>query len=135
MKSIFIKVLIAIPVIYLALFIGFWSSVTDTRPIISLIDMVRSDSSTEIIDFSYDEEKSYKPKPKPNKDRNPYYGDLHVHTKHSFDAYIFGITATPDDAYRYAKGDGIMHPMGYEMKLQEPLDFYELLIMVFLWVC
>ena len=96
MKSIFIKVLIAIPVIYLALFIGFWSSVTDTRPIISLIDMVRSDSSTEIIDFSYDEEKSYKPKPKPNKDRNPYYGDLHVHTKHSFDAYIFGITATPD---------------------------------------
>ena len=64
MKSIFIKVLIAIPVIYLALFIGFWSSVTDTRPIISLIDMVRSDSSTEIIDFSYDEEKSYKPKTK-----------------------------------------------------------------------
>jgi hypothetical protein len=33
-------------------------------------------------------------------------------------------TATPNDAYRYAKGDGIMHPMGYEMKLQEPLDFY-----------
>ena len=74
--------------------------------------MVRSDSSTEIIDFSYDEEKSYKPKPKPNKDRNPYYGDLHVHTKHSFDAYIFGITATPDDAYRYAKGDGSCIPWG-----------------------
>jgi len=36
--------------------------------------------------------------PKPNKDRNPYYGDLHVHTKYSFDAYVFGITASPDDA-------------------------------------
>ena len=34
------------------------------------------------------------------------------------------MTATPNDAYRYAKGEGIMHPMGYEMKLQEPLDFY-----------
>ena len=124
MKSIFIKLLIALPLIYLALFTGLWSSVSDTRPLISLIDMMRSDSATEIIDFSSDKEKSSKPKPKPNKDRNPYYGDLHVHTKHSFDAYIFGITATPNDAYRYAKGDGIMHPMGYEMKLQEPLDFY-----------
>ena len=38
-----------------------------------------------------------------NEDRNVYFGDLHVHTKHSFDAYIFGTTATPDDAYEYAK--------------------------------
>ena len=107
MKSIFIKLLIALPVIYLALFAGLWSSVTDSRPVLSILDMMRSDSATEIIDFSSDEEKSSKPKPKPNKDRNPYYGDLHVHTKHSFDAYIFGVTATPNDAYRYAKGDGI----------------------------
>jgi hypothetical protein len=70
-----------------------------------------------------------------SKDRNPYYGDLHVHTKHSFDAYIFGVTATPNDAYRYAKGEGIMHPMGYEMKLQEPLDFYSVTDHGFLWVC
>ena len=25
-----------------------------------------------------------------NRDRNAYFGDLHVHTKLSFDAYIFG---------------------------------------------
>ena len=46
------------------------------------------------------------------------------HTKYSFDAYVFGVTASPDDAYRYAKGEGIEHPLGYEMKLKEPLDFY-----------
>ena len=47
-----------------------------------------------------------------------------MHTKYSFDAYVFGVTASPDDAYRYAKGEAIMHPLGYEMKLREPLDFY-----------
>ena len=59
-----------------------------------------------------------------NPDRNVYFGDLHVHTKHSFDAYIFGTTATPDDAYEYAKGNAIQHPLGYDMQLREPLDFY-----------
>ena len=60
MKSIFIKLLIALPLIYLALFAGLWSSVTDTRPIISLLDLMRSDSATEIIDFSSDDKKSSK---------------------------------------------------------------------------
>tara|TARA_Y100000768_G_scaffold120791_1_gene89269 strand:- start:16838 stop:18922 length:2085 start_codon:yes stop_codon:yes gene_type:complete len=59
-----------------------------------------------------------------NQERNVYFGDLHVHTKHSFDAYIFGTTATPDDAYDYAKGKVIQHPLGYDMQLREPLDFY-----------
>ena len=52
------------------------------------------------------------------------FGDLHVHTKNSFDAFLFGTTATPDDAYKYAKGDSIKHPLGYDMQLDDPLDFY-----------
>lgn len=57
-------------------------------------------------------------------DRNAYFGDLHIHTKNSFDAYIFNVRTTPDDVYRFAKGEAVMHPSGYEIKIWgEPLDF------------
>ena len=98
--------------------------VYDSRPLISLFKKIQSDSALEVVDFSVDSTKNSNSRPVPNKDRNPYYGDLHVHTKYSFDAYVFGVTASPDDAYRYAKGAAVKHPLGYEMKLQEPLDFY-----------
>ena len=45
--------------------------------------------------------------PVANPMRNAYFGDVHVHTSNSFDAYIFGVRATPDDAYRFAKGEAI----------------------------
>jgi len=62
--------------------------------------------------------------PPPNPERTAYFGDLHVHTEYSFDAYNFGTTATPYDAYRYARGEAIMHPSGFEVQLRTPLDFY-----------
>lgn len=62
--------------------------------------------------------------PPANPERNAWFGDLHVHTEYSFDAYNFGTTATPYDAYRYARGEAITHPSGYEIQLRAPLDFY-----------
>ena len=59
-----------------------------------------------------------------NKNREAFFGDLHVHTRYSFDAFIFGTTASPDDAYKYAKGSPIKHPLGFDMQLDDPLDFY-----------
>jgi hypothetical protein len=57
-------------------------------------------------------------------ERHVFFGDLHVHTFYSFDAFIFGTRATPDDAYRYARGEPLSHPAGFEMRLDRPLDFY-----------
>ena len=62
--------------------------------------------------------------PSKSAERVPLFGDLHVHTTYSFDAYIFGTLATPDDAYEFAKGKSIKHPAGFDVSLDRPLDFY-----------
>ena len=59
-----------------------------------------------------------------NADRNAYFGDLHVHTYLSNDAYISGVRRSPDDAYRFAQGEAITHAAGYTMRIEGgPLDF------------
>lgn len=59
-----------------------------------------------------------------NPDRNVYFGDLHIHTRNSFDAYIFNVRATPEDAYKFGLGETVKHPAGYDLKLEGPaLDF------------
>ena len=57
-------------------------------------------------------------------ERSAYFGDLHVHTSFSFDAFQFGTRTTPDDAYNFASGKNIKHPSGEDMKLDTPLDFF-----------
>ena len=56
--------------------------------------------------------------------RNAYFGETHVHTSWSLDAWLFGNRITdPADAYKYFKGEPIKHPLGYEVKIDTPLDF------------
>jgi hypothetical protein len=49
----------------------------------------------------------------PNPERNAYFGETHLHTSWSMDAWLFGNRITgPADAYKYAKGETIKHPLG-----------------------
>jgi hypothetical protein len=60
----------------------------------------------------------------PKPDKNAYFGETHVHTSWSLDAFAIGNTlTTPGDAYKYFKGEPIKHPLGYEVKIDTPLDF------------
>ncbi|MFN7945424.1 MAG: DUF3604 domain-containing protein [Blastocatellia bacterium] len=63
-------------------------------------------------------------KPARNSQRNAYFGDLHVHTGWSPDAYVFSIRTTPDDAYRFAKGESITIFGNKQVSITgAPLDF------------
>ena len=58
-----------------------------------------------------------------NENRNAYFGDLHVHTSWSFDAFIFNVRTSPDDAYNFGKGEAIPHAGGKPIQMGRPLDF------------
>ena len=59
-----------------------------------------------------------------NSERNAYFGDLHVHTGLSFDAYLGNVRTLPEDAYRFARGETITHANGMPVRLLgPPLDF------------
>jgi hypothetical protein len=61
--------------------------------------------------------------------RLPWFGDLHVHTRVSADAYIFGTRGSPRDAYVFARGlDAVTVPDQNEAqtrsyRIDRPLDF------------
>ena len=54
--------------------------------------------------------------------KNLYFGDLHVHTALSADAYVLGTLINSNQAYRFAKGEEI-EMQGRKLKLRRPLDF------------
>ncbi len=55
-----------------------------------------------------------------------YFGDLHVHTSWSTDAYAGGNRVGPADAYRFAQGEAVELPNGMVTQLHAPLDFVAL---------
>lgn len=62
--------------------------------------------------------------------RRAYFGDVHVHTRHSLDAATQGTRNGPHDAYRFARGEPLgIQPYDREgrplrtIRLAQPLDF------------
>jgi hypothetical protein len=64
-----------------------------------------------------------------NPERNLYWGDLHIHTAFSFDAFFEDVRLTPDDAYDFARGEEksvtpLVDGQGTTaVRLERPLDF------------
>lgn len=53
----------------------------------------------------------------------PYWGDTHLHTDNSVDAFGFGTRLGPEAALRYARGEAVVATTGAESQLARPLDF------------
>lgn len=54
--------------------------------------------------------------------RSAWFGDLHLHTSYSFDAYLTGARVDPDGAYRFARGEVVQY-LGQAARRRRPLDF------------
>ncbi|MDZ4275820.1 MAG: DUF3604 domain-containing protein, partial [Erythrobacter sp.] len=53
----------------------------------------------------------------------PYWGDTHLHTDNSIDAFGFGVRLGPEAALRFASGEEVEATTGGKAKLARPLDF------------
>ncbi|MDP5209551.1 DUF3604 domain-containing protein [Microbulbifer sp. 2205BS26-8] len=97
-----------------------------------IVSPVLTKSQAEYYAFGYQPDLKYSETRRPCRVRYPlkkaFFGDLHVHTAISADAYPDGTRTFPDDAYRYAKGAPIALPVPegippLSVQLERPLDF------------
>ncbi|MXP15513.1 DUF3604 domain-containing protein [Altererythrobacter confluentis] len=51
------------------------------------------------------------------------FGDTHLHTDNSIDAFGFGARLGPEDALKFARGDEVTSTTGVKAQLSRPLDF------------
>lgn len=52
-----------------------------------------------------------------------YWGDTHLHTDNSVDAFGFGVRIGPEVALRFARGEKVKSTTGLDAQLDRPLDF------------
>ena len=87
-------------------------------------------ASVRAVSAAQDEGAFFRPENQPlevqptNPLNNVYFGDLHIHTSISSDAYLFGNRLDMDTAYRFAKGEsGATLRTGEYAEISRPLDF------------
>src|SRR4029450_11958868 len=58
-----------------------------------------------------------------NPDRDAYFGETHVHTSWSLDAWLGGNRTDAGDAYQYLQGETLTPPLRSDVKIHTPLDW------------
>jgi hypothetical protein len=55
--------------------------------------------------------------------REVFWGDTHLHSNLSTDAFNLGVSLGPEDAYRFASGQEVVSTHGLPVRVGRPLDF------------
>ena len=84
------------------------------------VQNVITDESAEVF---AQEEKSYSPYAGRNYPTRPLWGDTHLHTDASIDAYGGGARLDAEEAYRFARGEEVRMVSGMRVRLSRPLDW------------
>lgn len=110
------KTLLILLIVFVLLLIGFYfyKVLFPAGPDLTPVPNAISDKAT--LSKKVDEDVSLHPL------KQVYFGDLHVHTQLSLDAYLGGTIASPDEAYQFAQGQTI-EVFGQRVKIERPLDF------------
>ena len=77
----------------------------------------------ESLEGAFPAQKHFSPYAGRNFPTQVFWGDTHLHTGMSMDAGAFGARLTPEDAYRFARGEELTSSTGLQVKLARPLDF------------
>ncbi len=91
-----------------------------------LIPASHADDETNTGDAASNDAKTahYSPSLRQPPEKNLYWGDLHLHTRLSMDAYLNGTRNLGQEAaYRFAMGEAVVADNGVNAKLRRPLDF------------
>ena len=86
-------------------------------------DTVGLPAPTEGAAGAFPSQKHFSPYAGRNFPTQVFWGDTHLHTGMSFDAWSFGCRLGPEDAYRFARGEEMTSSTGLQVKLSRPLDF------------
>ena len=80
-------------------------------------------SAQELVNMAADPDAEYSPYLQEDYPNQVLFGDTHLHTAYSADAGLTGAITTPEDAYRFAKGQTVTSSHGVRARLSRPLDF------------
>ena len=88
-----------------------------------MIGLALQVGAQELVGLKADTDAEYSPYIQHDFPNQVLFGDTHLHTAMSADAGLTATITTPDDAYRFAKGETVMSSNGIPARLQRPLDF------------
>jgi hypothetical protein len=81
---------------------------------------IPTEADTKIVE---QRKRDYSPYPNQHFPNRVFWGDTHHHSNFSFDDGLMGTKLSPEESYRFARGEEMISNTGQRVRLSRPLDF------------